>query len=884
VNVLLVDGSGMAYRSYYAFVRNPLRTSRGEETSVSYAFLTTLLRWLERYAPERAAVAFDPAGPTHRHALFAEYKANRPPRPPALSAQMPRLRELLAALRLAVVEIPGWEADDVLATLAVRFAAAGDDVWLASADKDFRQLLSPHIRLVRPSPTAGTDDEMGPAELERGMGIAPAQVADWLALAGDASDNIPGVRGVGDKTAAELLRAHGSLDAVYAHLDAVAKPNVRAALARDRDAALLSRRLVELRTDAPVEPSAEYERREPDWPALRALLTELEFVQLLRKLPGAAVAARRTPVTVDKLADAAAVEAFAAAVAARPAIAVATHGDGGALEAVAWAWDDAHAATCTFAPAVPAPRPGELALDFAPARGASEGECARAAASLFASERVAKIGYDLKALAVALARFDVALAGPLFDLQIAAYVLDPSRRTPSLAALATEALGEDPDPDADRHAGLGQEAAWAWRLRDVLAARLAAADLGALFADVEMPLVRVLAAMEQAGVRVDTARLDALGQSLQTRIDALAEAVYAACGRRLNLNSPQQLGHVLFEELGLPHGRRTQSGYSTDVGVLEKLAAEHEVARLLLEHRTLVKLRSNYTDALPRLVDPTTGRIHTRFNQAVVATGRLSSSDPNLQNIPVRSDLGREIRAAFVSRHPGGAILSADYSQIELRLLAHLAEDAALIAAFAAAADVHTTTAARVFGCAADAVTPQQRAAAKMVNFGVVYGMGARGLADRLGLDRDEARRFIDEYFATYPQVRAYTQALVERARATGFATTILGRRIRVAEIASPQPALRAAAERVAINAPIQGSAADLVKVAMVRVHGQLAASGLRSELVLQVHDELVFDVAPGEAEEVAALARQAMETAIALRVPLVVDVGVGVSWSEAHR
>jgi DNA polymerase-1 len=878
----LVDGSGIAYRSYYAFVRNPLRSSRGEETSVSYAFLTTLWRWLERYAPERAAVAFDPPGATHRHALFAEYKANRPPRPPALSAQMPRLRQLLAALRLAVVEIPGWEADDVLATLAVQFAAAGDDVWLASADKDFRQLLSRHIRLVRPSPTAGTDDEMGPLELERGMGIVPAQVADWLALAGDASDNIPGVRGVGDKTAAELLRAHGSLDGVYAHLEAVAKPAVRAALARDRDAALLSRRLVELRTDAPVAPGAEYARREPDWPALRALLTELEFVQLLRKLPGAADTARRTPVHVDKLADAAAVEASVAAIGRRPAIAAATHGD--PIEAVAWAWDDAHAATCTFAPAVPAPRPGELALDFAPARGSSAAECARAAASLFASERVEKIGYDLKSLAVALARFGVALAGPLFDLQIAAYVLDPSRRVPSLVALATEALGEDPDPDADRHTSLGQEAAWAWRLRDVLAARLAAADLTKLFADVEMPLVRVLAAMEQAGVRVDTARLETLGHRLQTRIDALAEAVYTACGRRLNLNSPQQLGHVLFEELGLPHGRRTQSGYSTDVGVLEKLAAEHEVARLLLEHRTLAKLRSNYTDALPRLVDAATGRIHTRFNQAVVATGRLSSSDPNLQNIPVRSDLGREIRAAFVSRHAGGAMLSADYSQIELRLLAHLAEDAALIAAFAAAADVHTETAARVFGCAADAVTPQQRAAAKMVNFGVVYGMGARGLADRLGLDRDAARRFIDEYFATYPQVRAYTQELVERARATGFATTILGRRIRIAEIASPQPALRAAAERVAINAPIQGSAADLVKVAMVRVHERLAASGLRSELVLQVHDELVFDVAPGEAEAVAALARAAMESAIALRVPLVVDVGVGTSWSEAHR
>jgi DNA polymerase-1 len=887
VNVLLVDGSGLAYRAYYAFARNPLRTSRGEETSVAYAFLTTLWRWLDRYRPARAAVAFDPPGPTHRHRLFAEYKANRPPRPPALAAQMPRLHALLGALRLPVVEIPGWEADDVLATLAVRFAAAGADVRLASADKDFRQLVSERITLVRPSVQAGTDDEMGPAELARAMGLRPAQIVDWLALAGDTSDNVPGVRGVGDKTAAALLRKHGSLAALYAALDAVPQAGLRARLERDRATAELSRALVELRTDAPV--AGDWEWPTPDWTALRALLVELEFVQLLRRIPGAERAAPgRAAVAVERLEDGAAVARRVASLEAVPAVAVVARIDEaarpGRIDALALAWDGAHAAVCGCRAPAAAPRPGELALDFAPGAGLTDAECAAAAAPLLEAGGVDKIGYDLKSLLVTLSRLGVAVRGALFDLQIAAYVLDPSRRPPGLGALAAEALGEEVGTDADRVAALGDEAASAWRLRDVLAGRLAAADQTSLFHDVEMPLVPVLAAMEQAGVRVDAARLDALAQSLQGRIDALAEAVYAACGRRLNLNSPQQIGQVLFDELGLPRGRRTQSGYSTDVGVLEKLAAQHEVARLLLEHRALVKLRSNYAEALPRLVDRVTGRIHTRFNQAVVATGRLSSSEPNLQNIPVRSELGREIRAAFVSRHAGGAILSADYSQIELRLLAHLSGDAALAAAFAAAADVHTITAARIFACDVAAVTPAQRAAAKTVNFGVVYGMGARGLAERLGIGRDEARRFIDEYFATYPRVRACTEELVASARRTGVATTMLGRRIRVADLDSPQPALRAAAERIAVNAPIQGSAADLIKVAMVRVHAGLAAAGLRSQLVLQVHDELVFDVVRGEIEAVTALARTAMETALAVSVPLVVDVGVGSSWAEAHR
>ena len=891
MNALLVDGSGLAYRAYYAFARNPLRTAHGEETSVVYAFSTTLWRWLERYHPERVAIAFDPAGPTHRHALYDAYKAQRPPRPPGLSAQMPRLRAVLAAMRLPVLVVDGWEADDVLATLAVRLGAAGDRVWLASADKDFRQLISDRVHLLRPSLRTGVDDEMGPAELLQATGLTPAQVIDWLALAGDTSDNIPGIRGIGDKTAAALVRAHGNLEGVYAELAHVRQPALRARLQEQRPSAELSRQLVQLRTDAPIPDDGDWCWPGPDAAALRPLLVELELQQLLRRLPAVAVAAPEPEVAavVECIADAASLGARAARAAAsgRP-LALAVELDAstrsGALHGIAWASDPEHAVAALCVAAAPLARPGELALEFGQAAGLDAATCATALAPLVAAAGTRRIGYDLKTTAFTLARHGVHLGGDLFDVQIASYVLDPGRRPPPLAALAEEAFSARAAAGADRATQLGLQATWLLRLAAVLEARLTDQDATALFHDLEMPLVPVLAAMESAGVRIDVGRMATIAAALDTRIAAAAEAVFAAAGRRFNLQSAQQTGRVLFADLGLPHGRRTQSGYSTDSAVLEKLAPEHAVVRHLLLHRQLVKLRSNYVEALPRLVDPATGRIHTRFNQAVVATGRLSSSDPNLQNIPVRSPLGREIRSAFVSRFPGGVLLSADYSQIELRLLAHLACDPALQASFAAAGDVHTSTAARIFACAPGAVTAEQRAVAKTVNFGVVYGMGARGLAERLGIGRDEARRFIDEYFAGFPRVRAYTEELIARARRDGVATTLLGRRIRVAELDSAQPALRAAAERIAVNAPIQGSAADLIKTAMIRVHARLGDAGLRSLLVLQVHDELVFDVAPGEQDAVAALARREMEAAMALSVPLQVDIGIGPSWAEAHR
>ncbi len=903
MKVLLVDGSALAYRSYFAFARNPLRATSGEPTSVVHGFLTALLRWLRQLEPAVVAVAFDPAGPTFRHRLDPEYKAHRPERPADLVEQIPRLRQALDAMRVPLVEVPGWEADDVLATLARRMEARGDDVWVASADKDFLQLLSARVRLLRPAKPGGGDDEIwGPAELLERTGLAPDQIVDAMALSGDATDNVPGVAGVGKKTAYDLIREHGSLDRLYGGLDRITRPALRAKLETGREAADRSRALVQLETQVPLEIAPEsLAWSGPDGPAIRSLLRELELIQVLRLLPPER--GRAAPGTAFRVVeDAAGLQALREELEAVDAFAfvvVSSEEDPMRAEPVALAFASASGvAVVPCVAAAVAPPPGELALGFPAAAGLRCSQVLDAFAALFADRTRRVLGHDLKSTLVLLRAHGVELAGPLGDTMLQAYVLDAARRQHGLEALVLEYLDQQLEPDLFdpgerrgdprqvarprlvKHAAARADAVF--RLHADLASRVTAAGLDALLNDIELPLLRVLAAMETAGVRVDSEALSSLARELETRCNDLAERIFERAGRRFNLLSPQQLGEVLFVHLGLPHGRRGRAGWSTDGEVLERLSAEHEIATWVLEHRTLAKLRSTYAEALPRLVHPRTGRIHARFNQAVASTGRLSSSDPNLQNIPIRTELGRRIRRAFIA-DPGAVLLAADYSQIELRLLAHFCGDAALVAAFRDGADVHAHTAARIHGCAVEAVTPAQRAAAKTVNFGVLYGMGARGLAERLGIEVEAAKRFIEEYFARYPAVRRYTQAMVESARVTGYATTLLGRRLALPEITSPNPGRRAFAERVAVNAPIQGSAADVIKIAMVRVQQSLQEFRLRSRMILQVHDELVFDVPEAELDAVQNRVRAAMEGAVELAVPLVADLGVGRHWAEAH-
>ena len=906
MSVLLVDGSAIAYRSYHAFARAPLRSSRGEETSLTFAFTNTLLRWLQRLAPGWAAVVFDAPGRNFRHDIYADYKAGRPPMPENMSAQLPRLRQALAALRLPVLERPGCEADDVLGTLARRFEARGERVYLASGDKDFRQVVSAHVRLLRPNIPSGGDEEIGPEELERVLGLRPEQIVDLMALSGDASDNVPGVPGVGEKTAAALLRQHGSLEALYEHLDRVERPALRQRLAENRDSAIMSRRLVTLVTDLDLDIDTGTLRWPgPDWPALGALLREMELFSVLRQLP---TGTRVGPEAVQYAAvdDAAELAALGRTLQDLPAFALdveTTSLDAmrAELVAISFSWQEGRAVVVPVAARRRAPPPGELDLGAPAGAGFDLETVTRLRGPAVAAAHSLKVGQNIKYDLLVLEEHGMAVAGPLFDTMVASYVLNPGRKQHGLDALALEHLDEQVQPytalfaRGDRERDIrrlplaalvryaGADADMTWRLRERLRPLLESERLLHLFDTVEMPLVRVLADMERIGVRVDVAELGALAGELADRAAILERQIQARCGHAFNINSPRQLGEVLFGELRLPHGRRTKSGWSTDVEVLERLAREHELPRLVLEYRQLTKLRSTYAEALPRLVNSRTGRIHTSFNQAVASTGRLSSSDPNLQNIPARTELGRRIRAAFVPEGADARLVSADYSQIELRVMAHLSQDRALQAIFHQGGDVHRLAAARIAGCEASQVTPEQRAAAKVVNFGVMYGMGPRGLADQLGIGVDEARRFIDEYFTSYPGVRRYVQETVQKARAEGFVTTLLGRRLPLPDLRSPRPELRAMAERIAVNAPIQGSAADLIKVAMVRLHACLRQAGLKARMILQVHDELVFETPVAEVEELRRLVRREMEGAVSLSVPVVVDVAVGTNWTEAH-
>ncbi len=900
MKVLLLDGTGLAYRSYYAFVRNPLRNSRGEETSLTFAFVNTVLKALERHAPGRAAIVFDAPGKTFRHDLDATYKAGRPPMPDAMAAQLVRLYETLDAFRLPRLQVPGVEADDVLGTLARRFERAGAKVYLVTGDKDFQQLLSDSIRMLRWR-RAGTElEEIGPAELRAQLGLEAAQIVDYLALTGDAVDNVPGVRGIGEKTARKLLLDHGSLEAIYAEIERLTPLSLRQKLEAGRESAEHSRQLLRIVTDVPLDVGEDdLQWQTPDWPRLQQILRQLEFWQLLQKLP--APQAPASPAKVEAVESDAQLAALAERLQSAEQLAVAAQTAPDptgreSIHALALAPSADHSFVLHFASAQSQPLLGGLGLETPRGEGWDLGTVRMVLGDCMRRPGLKLLGHDLKLLSTLLHAEGFVLGEPWFDTMIASYVLDPSRPAPDLEAIIAQQLESQlPRPAAARGGDVrrmprAESLAWVGGLAAALhplSARLETelrdARMYELFDEVEMPLLRVLFDMEQAGVKVDVTELGKLSHELEERSAVLATAIYALAGRPFNLQSPRQLGEILFTELGLPHGRRTQKGWSTDGDVLERLALEHELPRQVLEYRQLAKLRSTYTEALPRLVRAQSGRIHTCFHQAVASTGRLSSSDPNLQNIPIKSDIGRRIRAAFVAEAPEARLLSADYSQIELRIMAHLSQDRALLQAFRSGGDVHTLTAARIASSAPEAVTPAQRAAAKTVNFGVLYGMGARGLAQQLGISIEEARRFIDEYFASYPGVRAYTQDMVQQARKQGFVTTLLGRKLHLPDLTSTHPGQRAFAERVAVNAPIQGSAADLIKIAMVRVHRTLQSERLQARMILQVHDELLFELPESEVERVAALARHEMEHALRLSVPLMVEIGTGRHWAEAH-
>jgi DNA polymerase I len=959
--LFLVDGYALIYRAFHAAgAGRPLATSRGENTAIPWGIANFLERLRKTHAPEYLGWVHD-AGLSDREVTFADYKANRVALEPEAQADfdrgVERVEQLLAAQHVPLLELAGYEADDVIATLAVQAVAAGVDAVVVSPDKDLLQLVRPGITILNPyhgRPGATTEKWYDLANAHERLGVPPEQVVDYLALVGDTADNVPGVKGIGEKGAIALLQQWGSLDAILANVDALTPPRAQKAIAAGIDAAQMSRQLVTAQYDLAVTLDLEALAVRPaDHAALRALYVELEFQSLARALgdgtPGTASAAEGTasgrsagaaagsdsaivPAALDPAAAALiglptqytlvdtpeALEALVAKVRAvgRFAFDTETELEPGApsivtplraeLVGISLALAPGEAYYLPFGHRAPGGQGalalGEVTEGTSVVRNLpplSDPRCAGLVA-LLGDAALPKCAQNAKYDLLVLRKAGVTVRGIGFDTMLASYLLDPGRRSHGLDALAFELLqhtmisyesvtgkgkaqvpfAEVPMARAVEYAA--EDADYTFRLWALFAPRLEAEGLAPLLRELELPLVGVLADMEWTGVAIDRAHFAALKERFAAEKAVVERRIWDEAGEEFNINSNPQLRTILFDKLGLPVKKKTATGPSTDASVLQELADEgHALPVLLMEYRELAKLEATYLDALPALVNPRTGRLHTSYSQTVAATGRLASSDPNLQNIPIRTAMGREIRRGFIPR-AGWQFLAADYSQIELRLLAHLSGDPAFVAAFRAGGDIHRQTASVIFDVPLEAVTSEMRARAKTINFATIYGQGPFSLARQLKITQDEAKAFIATYFERFAGVRQYLDACVARARETGYAETMFGRRRRIPELRERNFNIRAFGERIAQNSPIQGSAADLIKRAMLDVAAALAASGLQSTMLLQVHDELVFEGPPEEMPGLSALVKDKMEGAAALSVPLLVEIGVGDTWLDA--
>ena len=781
--LLLIDAYAMIFRAYYAFIRAPRMNSKGENTSAVFGFAVTLEDLLKKINPTHVGVAFDPPGGTFRHEAYEQYKAQRPETPEDIRKAVPVIKNLLQAMNIPVLEVPGFEADDVIGTLSKKGEEAGFEVYMATPDKDYGQLVSDHIFMYRPRHTGGFE-LMGPKEVCDKYGLQnQSQVIDLLGLMGDASDNIPGCKGVGEKTAVALLQQFGSIDTMLAHTDEI-KGALRTKVESQTEEIKFSRFLATIRTDVPIAlDEALLAKKEPDIEALSALYRELEFNTLLRKL-GATSSTSSSSLT---------------------------------------------SLTSSSSKPAKAPKPADPnQLD------------------LFAAAEESPEAGDPSSVT----------GTPSFDTienRLCQYLLNPE-----------VAFNPYKEPD--------------------FAALKADADLWTLYNEVELPLVPVLREMEAAGVRIDVDKLRQAEQTLSEELNALEQRIYALAGETFNINSPRQVGELLFDKLKLDaKAKKSKNGqYSTSEEVLSALRDKHEIVGLILEQRELKKLISTYISALPGYIDPKDGKIHTTYNQTVTATGRLSSSNPNLQNLPIRSERGRFIREAVIP-DDGCLFLSADYSQIELRLMAHFSQDEHMLAAFRSGQDIHAATAAKIYGLPIEEVSKDQRRKAKTANFGIIYGISAFGLSQQLGCSRTEAKQLIDDYFAAFPRVISYIESQKEQARVRGYAETLFGRKRYLPDINSHNATVRAFAERNAVNAPIQGTAADIIKMAMVSIHRRLKEEGLRAQMIMQVHDELNFNVPKDEVERVREIVVSEMQNAVHLSIPLIAECGVGGNWLEAH-
>ena len=850
MKLMILDGNSIINRAFYGI--RMLNAPDGTPTNAVYGFLSTFQRAFDLAQPQAVCVAFDVHAPTFRHEQYALYKAQRKPMPEELAVQMPLLKQTLDYMGVRRLELAGWEADDLLGTVARRCEAAGWTCDVVTGDKDSLQLITDSTHVFNVKTRMGQTDtiEYTPERFREEYGFDPIRMIDLKALMGDSSDNIPGVPGIGEKTAKDLLVRFGTVADIYRDLDALdIKPGVRKKLTEGRESAQLSFDLATIRTDAPIDFALESAVWDHDYqPELYDWFRRLNFTSLsekwgLQPADGASAPSSALP-SVD-VADSDALRALEQAVTAAPYVAVLapdgldtlTLCDGKACYALSWA---------------------QLGDDY------------NAFLRLLFSDRVRKAGHNIKDLMRALLDEGLSTDGFVFDTALAAYLLDATAGSYDLPRLAQTYLGEElPDVQS------------VWALQPVLHEKMDAQAMLPLYTDVELPLCPVLARMEQAGFLVDRKALYDFGESLTSSIEQLQQSIWALAGEPFNIQSPKQLGNVLFERLMLPAGKKTKTGWSTNAAVLDKLRGKHPIVEQILDYRTLTKLKSTYADGLLKEISAD-GRIHTNFQMTVTATGRLSSTEPNLQNIPVRRELGAQIRKMFVAS-PGKVLVDADYSQIELRLLAHIANDETMIAAFRSGEDIHAVTASQVFGVPLAEVTPLQRSHAKAVNFGIVYGISAFSLAQDIGVFQNEAKAYMDSYFAKYHGVREYMTRVVEQAKADGYVTTLFGRRRDLPELKSSNFNLRSFGERVALNMPIQGTAADIIKAAMVRVDARMRAEKLQARLLLQVHDELIAECPAEEAETVKAILVDEMEHVVDYRVPLLVDAKIGASWAEAH-
>jgi len=950
--LFLVDGYALIYRAFFALGAQPLRSSRGENTSIARGTNDFITRLIETHTPEYLGWVHD-KGLSFRHELYPAYKATRerlePEQQVDFDEGVTRVEELLAAYKIPILSLEGYEADDVIGTLAREGLAAGVNVVVVSGDKDFAQLVRPGVWILNPwhgRPGATTEKWYDTDNVAERLGVPAERVVDFLALKGDSSDNVPGVKGIGDKSAVELINTYGPLENILAHVDEIALTRARNALKEYGANGVLSKELVTIREDLPVTLDLEALKVEPpDWARLRDLFVHLEFTTAARKA-GAQVAAAgvvagdgagdhapreisstarvHPPAPTARYVTVDTVEALRAVVArcrAVGSVAVDTETvlEPGAPPIITPLRANLVSISIAVAPgeayylplAHRGTRAGQGDLDFGDAPPAVEASTIRNLPSLLGDDlaplramledrAVKKTAHNAKYDLLVLRRAGVTLRGLDFDSMLASYVLDPGRRSHAIDALALEFLGRSMTDYAEV-CGKGKNAIAfdevpvevacdyscadsdvALQLRTIFTPRLAAHALTALLDEVELPLVGVLADMESAGITIDVPWFASLKERFARERGAVELQIYEVTGQEFNINSNPQLRDILFNKLGLPVKKKTATGPSTDASVLQELADEgHALPSLLMEYRELAKLENTYLDTLPALVNPKTGRLHTSFNQTVASTGRLSSSDPNLQNIPIRRELGKAIRRGFVPRR-GWKLLAADYSQIELRLLAHLSRDPAFVAAFRAGGDIHRQTASVIFGVPLDAVSGEMRARAKTINFATIYGQGAHSLSRQLKIDHAEAKTFIETYFERFAGVRAFLDSTVAQAKQRGYVETIFKRRRYIPELQDRNFNIRAFGERTAQNSPIQGSAADLIKVAMIRIHESLGDAGLAATMLLQVHDELVFEVPPEEIETLRALVDREMTTVITLDVPLVVDIGIGDNWLES--